>query len=197
MKEKKIYGDGEDGFEELMEAVEECEIGIVRGILDSHSSLVNRSNWFGMTPLHKAVYECPGDTMVNMMLDIPEVDLMLVDRDGDTAFNLAVANRMYGVVRRMLGIEPRVVGVLDKYGDSAVHVAARDTEMLRILFGSPHTMGVVGLRGVVLGDDMYHRYMCEEIAEIRKDKGMTVLEMAMACGNEEGVEFLRNRGIRI
>jgi ankyrin repeat protein len=130
-----------------------------------------------------------------MFLDIPNIDLTIQDSDGDTAFNLAVAQGKKNVVRRMIEMNPNVLNIVDNYGDTPIHAAYDNTEMLRTLIdaGGTRAIKLLGRRGkLVNGECMAHRYANENVVKIRQQKAMTVLEMAQASGNTSGVNYLRN-----
>lgn len=177
---------------DLCEAIVECDIDVVKRILGENPGVVNCRN-ITMTPLHTAVYECEDDYIANLILDIPGVDLTIQDIDGDTAFNLAVAQKKYDIVSRILGMNPGVLGILDKYGDSPIHVAYNDLRMLKILLECQGVDELLGVRGKSMDSNMEHRYGDEKIARLREKKCMTVMEMAYAVGNPEIVELLLNR----
>lgn len=185
----------EELCDELCEAIIECELDTVRKILSENPTLINKRINFSQTPLHVAVYNCEDEYNADMLLDIPGIDLTLQDSDGDTAFNLAVAQGKANIVRRMIQMNPEVLTIFDNYGDTPMHAAHDNTEMLRTLIeaGGRRASKLLGRRGDIVGEDSVdHRYFHKNVVGIRQQRGMTVLEMARACGNTSGVAYLQN-----
>lgn len=193
--EPQTFNHLEELCEELCEAIVDADLDIVRRILAESPEIVNQK-YLTHTPLHTAVYECEDDYIAQLMLDIPCVDLTIQDSDGDTAFNLAVAQGKRDVVRRMINMNPEVLRIFDIYGDTPIHVAHCDTEMLATIIetGGRHATKLLGRRGNPVGEGecLLHRYKDERVVRLRQKKPLTVLEMAKICGNTSAVNYLQN-----
>lgn len=181
--------------EELCNAIIEGDLHIVKDILKENPTVVNEK-YMSNTPLHIAILECADDYIANLILDIPDIDLSIQDIDGDTALNVAVGQRKSNIVRRILYLNPNVITILDNYGDSPIHAAYDNTEMLQILIenGGRLAKKLLGMRGRVAkpNESFIHRYRFDEVCKNRQERGMTVMEMARISGNSSGVRYLQN-----
>lgn len=168
----------DDVWKFLDQSLVGCDSVSVQTILEEYPGIVNYQVGES-TPLHRAVMECGDDSIVDMLLGVPGIDLSIQDCDGDTAFHLAVAQGRVTLAKKMLDTNPAVISIPDRNGEYPLHYACEEIRMLMIFFS---------------GSNAEHT---KTIINMRNKDGYTPLELACRYRTKMAVLFLIKNGAEI
>jgi ankyrin repeat protein len=127
-------GGGGDLPDELIKAVKENNINVVKDALQMKTSLVNAKDEYGTTLL---MYACDDQVLdiVRLLIDNYAADVNLVDTDGETALHLASSGDNLDIVKLLLDKGAKV-NQANNIGNTPLNIAATNSnniEIIRIL----------------------------------------------------------------
>ena len=124
-------GGGGDLPEELIKAVKENNINVVKDALQMNTSLVNAKDDHGTTLL---MYACNDQVLdiVRLLIDNYAADVNLVDTDGETALHLASSGDNLDIVKLLLDKGAKV-NQADNIGNTPLNIAATNSNNLEII----------------------------------------------------------------
>lgn len=152
----------------------EVRLAIVDGNLNRVRELVGVDSVIASNVLHYAINLTDNDEIIDMILGVSGIDLTLQDDNGDTGFHLAVRGMRYGIAKRIMSMDFRVMAIPNNLGNLPLHTACEDSKMVLLFFDG-------------------NREMTRGMIEVRNREGYTPLELACRYKSNMGmILFLRN-----
>ncbi|PKA47178.1 Ankyrin repeat-containing protein [Apostasia shenzhenica] len=105
-------------------AAKQGNVGIIKELLCVWPGLCQLCDSTNTSPLYSAVVKnhLP---VVNAILDIDDISIRIVRKNGKTALHMAARNGYYQIVRALLDKDPGLVSIRDKKGQTALHMAVK------------------------------------------------------------------------
>ncbi|XP_050312552.1 rabankyrin-5 [Anthonomus grandis grandis] len=136
LQSPRIPEGGSDAVKDLQTPLHLCCVWglepVARALIE-HGANVSARDAELRTPLHCAI-ENRQEEIIDLLLNVPEIDLSLLDKNGLSPFACALTHRNHKAARAILDKQPTASEQYDSRGRNFLHVAVKNDDVESTLF---------------------------------------------------------------